>query len=478
MAEWQRTPLQRAAMSWLDGRDSAILALPTSAGKTALGLTWVDQAMVDGVAMALVVAPNKVVDQWATEAGKWDHLGWVSRQIDRLRFEDLGMIRGSNDELVFQDKRAAKRWLKERPGRVHVIPWSMFSQVEEAWGKNWPYEAIVFDESDKLGNWGSGVTKAARRIRREHPDTRMLLLAATPAANNRDALHPQVELVHPGLLGRTLTEFRDTWCEPDTVNRQTGQVWRWRIAKAKSDLFATVVSTVMATAEDPLGIRVEVVEHVVEPPDDVVFWADELSRTSVVKQLGIRCPGKAQVRSKLRQMFGGAVYRQDDDDPVQLHTAKVDALMELAESGRQMVIVNEWRHEEARLKALLGSRYQHVRENGAKGRFLASQTQFLGLSLAQGHGLDGLQAVSSDIVFMTVPLDLALYTQCVGRLKRFGQRSDRVLVHMLMCGPEDRRALDEVLPGKQKTEVDPVRRACRLSVDLPGQPACHRIPSL
>ncbi|MBT7349848.1 DEAD/DEAH box helicase [candidate division WWE3 bacterium] len=56
---------------------------------------------------------------------------------------------------------------------------------------------------------------------------------------------------------------------------------------------------------------------------------------------------------------------------------------------------------------------------------------FIGQLKAAGTGLDGLQEVAHHMMF--VEIDWVPFKQCIGRLKRKGQKQDRVVVQMLVC---------------------------------------------
>ncbi|MCP4986231.1 MAG: DEAD/DEAH box helicase [Colwellia sp.] len=65
----------------------------------------------------------------------------------------------------------------------------------------------------------------------------------------------------------------------------------------------------------------------------------------------------------------------------------------------------------------------------------------IGQIKAAGTGLDGLQEVCHHMIF--VEIDWAPFRQCIGRLKRLGQKKDQVVVQVLLC--ED--SLDEAMLG-------------------------------
>jgi|TARA_R100000656_G_scaffold33144_1_gene28497 SWI/SNF-related matrix-associated actin-dependent regulator 1 of chromatin subfamily A len=56
---------------------------------------------------------------------------------------------------------------------------------------------------------------------------------------------------------------------------------------------------------------------------------------------------------------------------------------------------------------------------------------FIGQLKAAGVGLDGLQKVAHQMIFVEV--DWIPFRQCIGRLRRMGQEADKVIVQLLVC---------------------------------------------
>ena len=492
---WTPRPDQQRVLDWLLPRRRGLLLAPTGSGKTAIASTWLSQKMGDefSVTRALVVAPKLVVAGWREQIARWQHLHWLLPEIREITFEDLDLTMW--DEVVasapgrvhkpysvprdvvfgpgletrrmldFRDKKATKRRLLGLGGRLHLCSWDAFPWVEESLGKAWPYDALVPDESSFLRDRSSARGKAARRaVHKSGKVTHALLLTATPNANHDEAAFSQVDLVAPGLLGNTLTEFRDTYCQPDSKNWSSGQVYSWKIAPGMREQFEQRVASVSLSVPESLGIDVLEVEHWVELPDDARELYKELSKTSVLQAPVVTCGSEAVLHGKQRQIATGFVY-DDTGAGVWLHKAKLDALRAVIDSlgGKQALVVYEFDEELATLRGFLGKDFADIRDKGARARFMKGTLPYLGLHpKSAGHGVDGLQERTNVIIWHTVTEDREMYDQTNGRLKRPGQDAPTVMAHALIArGTVEQRIWEEVLPGK-------ARRADRLILAARG----------
>lgn len=456
MRVWVPRPDQEAVLAFLEPRDKAAVWAPTGAGKTAIASAWADWHLHDRFSLGrlLIVAPPIVArDSWAANSGQWAHVARVLQSSRLLGSADFDLTRGPDKALCFRDKRATKRHLQTLRERVHIVPWSYFPFLAEAYGVNWPYQGVIFDEASFLRDQGSTRSVAAWRCVHKRGMTHVLELTATSNANSDEAVYSQIELLHKGLLGRTLTEFRETYCIPDSKNWQTGQVYSWRIAPAMRAEFERRCATVAISVPDNLGIEVLPVEHWVdveageqrEAYDAIgehMVWRDVVCGSAGVRHL------------KLRQIASGFVYIGDDDDRVvkTLSRAKQDKLQEVVASiPGQALVAYEFDAERALLGTTFGPKEcRDIRERGALEDFKAGKLKLLSLHpKSAGHGIDGLQERAKDVLWMSVPEDAELWHQVNGRLKRPGQDAPTVMAHVLITrGTVEEDIWRDTLPGK------------------------------
>lgn len=489
---WTPRPDQQQVLEFIGTRSRSAVWAGVGAGKTVMALTWLAQKMDDcAVARALIVAPKLVAQHgWPLQVQLWGHLEHLGPEMRVLDFADLGMTRGptavarakastavarakvstavasvsKTQGLEFRDKRATKSHLLSLPGRVHVCSWEAFPWIVKALGKNWPYDCVIFDEASFLRDQQSDRGKAARHaVHRSGVVDHVLELTASPAANHEEAVFAQLDLVQPGLLGATLTEFRETFCIPDSRNWSTGQVYRWKVAPNMRAEFQRRCASVAVSVPASLSVPLIEAPVWVEPGGAAkdasrAFLADSVWGT-------IAAGSAAVVHAKLRMLASGFVY-DENEQPLDLDTVKLDRLVELVDLiGEPVVLAYQWKHELARLRKAFGSKLGEIRDSGAREAFLAGKLPILALHPASaGHGVDGLQHVSRHLIWTSVPEDRELYDQTNGRLHRHGTKADTVMCHVLVArGTREQDIWDEVLPGKA-TVQDLILRAARVAV--------------
>jgi len=74
------------------------------------------------------------------------------------------------------------------------------------------FKTLVIDESSKLKDKGSKISKAALRFGKQVE--RCYLLSGTPAPNSELEYFPQIDLLSPGLLGFSYWSFRNVYFRP------------------------------------------------------------------------------------------------------------------------------------------------------------------------------------------------------------------------------------------------------------------------
>lgn len=468
--KWTPRPDQEPVLEFLMQRQRAALFAATGAGKTVLASSWAVDAMADRFALPrlLIVAPKLVAQHgWPAEVHKWDHLAPL-RDMRVLTSLDFGLSRVApgiggavatslaqvleKHTLGFRDKRATKLHLLGLRERVHVIAWDFWPWLVRALGANWCYQGIIFDESSFLRDPSSARTSAARHTvhRPGGVVDHVLLLSGTPAHNHGEALYPQIDLVAPGLLGRNLTAYRETWCLPDASNWKTGQVYSWKTHPALQQKLNALVATIAVSVPSSLTVPLIEVDQGVSLGDHAQAAYGAMERDWVWG--GVAAGSEAVLHSKLRQIASGFLYPGEDDrDPIWLHDAKTEKLVDLVESIDGQVIVGfEFTEELRRIKGAFGKQVRDIREPGALAAFKAGKCKVLAVHpQSAAHGVDGLQDVCCQVIWTTVPQDAELAVQLVGRVHRHGTKAATVYAHYIVAlGTVEERIRQQSVPAK------------------------------
>lgn len=397
----------------------------------------------------IVVAPKMVAATvWPDNFKRWEHC--ADFDYRHLTFDDLGLTK-NRGTLQFKDKAATKRRLQSYREQVHICSWEAFPWIMQAYGKNMPYQGGVLDEADFVKDQGSERSRAARWLAKSVKS--LIELTATPIANGyQDIWHPMFLMDGGQRLGRTLTEFHETWCEPDKKNWSTGQIYSWRVRPELIPEIDRLIGELVIAVPSNLGVPLLEVDAAIEMPDSARQVYVELERELIVlldSGEPITAPNPAVLRGKLLQVCQGAVYGADGKVQ-KLHDVKLDRLESLLDEIKEPVLLAyHYIHDAERIKARLKARVAFLSDAAGRAQWEKGERQVLAFHPKSGaHGLDGLQHVSRHVIWLGVDEDLALYQQMNGRLHRTGQEKT-VIVHRLIAENSiERRIVDQVLPGK------------------------------
>lgn len=401
------------------------------------------------VKSCLVIAPLEPAKHtWPQEARKWEH----------LRHLRLSLVLGDA-----QTRRAALA----RRADVYVINRENVRWLVDNYASRWPFDMVVIDELSSFKNARADRFKALRSVR--HKIRRVVGLTGTPAPNGLIDLWPQVWLLDRGkALGRTLTEYRNTYFTPDKRNGPIVYSWRMRDEKAEQEIMARIVPfCVSMRAEDYLDLPERLdIRHTIPFNGEALTLYQKLERDTLLPYADGIIDGTtaAVLTNKLLQAAGGAAY--DDQGKIQvLHDVKLKALDNLIEAanGQPVLVFYSFKHEAARI----ASRYKgvvSVKAPNAVQRWNAGEIPvLLAHPASAGHGLN-LQQGGHIVIWYSLPFSLELYQQANARLHRQGQRNVVLVHHMLMDGTLDGYVLDGVLSGKAVRQ-DALIEGLRVRID-------------
>lgn len=403
-------PKQSSAIARLTCADETILIAPVGFGKAITGLTAACARLDTGLnRRILVVAPLRVAHLvWAQEADKWDHI----RHSVVLALGD-------------SKKRAAA---VESGAEIVVINIENIGWLIE----NYPdtFDGMIIDELSKMKDVG-GTTARAMRSWVKRLNWRVGM-SATPVAESSVDLYGQALLIDLGkALGTRKEAFLNRYFMPTDYERRSWElVHKQALAVAMKDLCYVVDDTEYA-AELPDLIYIE---HVLTMPREVAELYYQMAEHSVA--MGVPA-GSAAIRTgKLRQIASGGLY--GEDGVVWFNPWRLDVAIDLIEaSDSPMLVVYEYAFQLEYLRArypealVLGDGQRFRSEELA--RWSAGQVPVLLMHVrSAAHGLN-LQYGGHVMLVLTPVWGSDPWQQVIGRIRRRGQPSVKVIVHQLLA---------------------------------------------
>lgn len=411
-------PYQDLAADFLYESDRAMILAPVGAGKTALTLVAMRDALRDKVARRfLVVAPKRVAEHvWPVEVKKWTPslslsvaVGTPSQRLAALQAA-VPIVVATYDNL---------QWLAEQ---------------------TLDFDAVVFDELTRLKNPSGKRFKAFLKVL----DAMKIRWGLTGSftSNGLEDVFGQCKVIDQNLLGRSKGAFLQQYFH--CINRDYGQ---W---EPRADALPQVMQRI-----EPATFVLEPGEYRDKlPPLHTVEMRCTMEMTqykAMKRDFMVEFPNAQAVAAnagvvtgKLQQMASGFVYdtrTTPSDRPGKFTTSKsavwfsrhkfelLDDL--LAENQHTNTIIAYQYQEEL---AELIRRYPYavtLNDVQAIERWNKGKIELLLVHpKSAGHGLN-LQYGGCHMVFLSLPWSLELYEQTIGRLHRSGQTRD-VWVYLIL----------------------------------------------
>lgn len=247
-------PYQEKFVKFIRDNKRVFGLLDLGLGKSVSTLTAITD-LIDGFAVnrVLVVAPLRVANSvWKQEVQKWQHLS-------HLR---VNVATGSEKARISALSSTAD---------VYVINRENVKWLVDFYGKNWPFDCLVIDESSSFKSNSSQRFKALKKIL---PFTEYaVLLTGTPSPNGLLDLWAQVYLIDQGLtLGRTMTAYKQRFFEADYMG------YKFTPREGAKDKIHKLIEpfSLSMSAEDYLQMpdRFDLVEPVQLPPAALKQYQD------------------------------------------------------------------------------------------------------------------------------------------------------------------------------------------------------------
>lgn len=423
---------QQFAISYIEEHPVAAVLLDMGLGKTSITLTAINDLLFDSfdIHKVLVVAPLRVArNTWSDEISKWEHLSDLHYAIAvGTESERVTALISKAD--IYIINRENVQWLIESSG----VPFD--------------FDMVIVDELSSFKNHQAKRFRALMKVRPKV--SRMIGLTGTPSSNGLMDLFAEFKLLDMGeRLGRFIGQYRTAYFKPDKMNGQI--VFSYKPLPGAEQQIYNKISDITISMKSTDHIKMpELVNsrYVVHLSEKEQERYEELKKDLVLQLPDgeITAANAASLSTKLCQMANGAVY-SDDEDILNIHDKKLDALEDIIEAanGKPILVAYWFKHDLQRITERL---YQ-LKIPFAKLDTDASIRNWnegeLPVALihpaSAGHGLN-LQSGGSTLVWFGLTWSLELYQQTVARLWRQGQTAGTVVVqHIIAKGTIDERVM-------------------------------------
>src|SRR6516162_8377210 len=438
---------QQRAATYLYERDAAFCIAPLGAGKGAAALTAVADLIRDGHRRhALVVAPKLVATTvWPLEVTLWPHLA-------HLR---IAVLNGTPER--------RRELLAGAPAReataigIDLVPW-LVGELAALTDDHSLFDVLIIDETSRLkdpsGKRARALLRIASRFRTRWG------LTGTPRPNSSQDLFMPAAIVTDGALwGRAFVPWQKRHFRPcDPFGRE------WVALPGAEERIAADfgrVAMMVADEDMPDLPPLNIVVTSLELPDAVMASYRTMARElfAAVDGRAIEAASPLIATGKLAQLTNGFLYDEGANDPVFVHSLKIDWLRELVESldGEPLLIAYEFIEDLRTIRNTFGEVPALGGLTGAReasrlvAEWNAGTLPLLAFHPASaGHGLN-LQHGGSRMAWLSPSWSAELTQQAIARIYRPGQ-SRHVTIHVCVAaGTVDEMKRDRVL-GKMSAQ--------------------------
>lgn len=429
---------QEYAVKFIESHPISALFLDMGLGKTSITLSAINNLLFDSfeVRKVLVIAPLRVArNTWCDEIKKWDHLRNIKYSI----------VVGTEKERISALNENADIYIINREN----VDWLVNKS-----GYKFDFDMIVIDELSSFKNHQSKRFKSLMKIR---PKVKRIVgLTGTPSSNGLMDLFAEFKVLDLGeRLGYFIGQYRNTYFKPDKTNGAI--VYSYKpLPNAEDSIYEKISDiTVSMKASEYLKMpELAISNYKVEMSDNEKKQYDEMKKNLIceIKDGEITVSNAGSLSNKLSQFANGVVY-DDEQNIVEIHSRKLDALEDIIESmnGKPLLVAYWYKHDLQRIKKRFDVREIKTGKDIAdwnKGKIPVALIH----PASAGHGLN-LQQGGSTLVWFGLTWSLELYQQTNGRLYRQGQKNTVVIQHIVTKGSIDEQIL-KALERKNKTQED------------------------
>ena len=399
------TPKQLAAIKRLTSRRWTLLVAGTGEGKTAIGLTSINDLIESGkLAKVIVACPAKVVAVWPKEQTKWPHL-------KRLK---VVALKGSPD---------VRRSLLAAGADVFVVS---LNNLEWLLMEKHGADGIIIDEISKAAG------KQTRKLNTKRWGDRFIWrvgASATPVSQDFEKLFDIARRIDKGKsLGTNKFDYLSRYFYSDYMG------YNWTLKEDAPTRILSKIKKLVWLIEDEKHLTLPKLHtHTMrfDMPEATRKLYQDMKRDMIADE--VIAVNAAVQTGKLRQLSSGFYYIEGSTlaeksvrfcDNARTYSASnwIDSL-----KGAPGVIFYEYIGQLKLLEDVISTHTKDI-EAFMAGRFDILLAQIGSLS----HGVDGLQHVAHHALFLHPFWSRDQTQQAIGRLHRTGQKHE-VHITTLVC---------------------------------------------
>ena len=404
----------------------SIAVMPMGSGKTVVALSALNELFRDGaLRRALIVAPLRVATiVWPDELNKW-------RAV--LPYIFMQVIKGNAQQRL--------NAMTDQFPNVHVINYENLPWFMEKKPKWFHPDVVIFDEITRLKNPKSKRAKAIYKWLEGIPAV-WGLTGTIATHGHKDLFMPAKLVTRSKLWGKSFYAWQQQHFEKHAFKE-----YEWNLKdghdKIIEDEFATIAFTVDENDMPELPEMIIDPIWIELPPLAVAKYRDMQRDYMLEDKRTIVAANAGAMTMKLRQIAQGFIYSQDDLKKTvayMIHDAKLEALKELVANmnGKPLLVAYDFQEDLQRITQTFKCPYigAGIDEKQSKllvDRWNGGKLPVLAVHPASaGHGLN-MQAGGNHVCWYGLIWSLEYFQQLVARLRRQGQKANKVWNHIIMA---------------------------------------------
>lgn len=382
----------------------------------------------------LIVCPKSIVGVWQEEFQKFADYRYALTVLD-----------GS-----LEKKKSAFKYMTGTALQVIVVNYESCWRLESEIAK-WKPDMIICDESSKIKNPTTSQSKALHRLGANSKLN--LILTGTPITNNPLDFFSQYKFLDEQILGSSFYLFRNRYAVMGGYQNRLVVGYRH---------LAELVEKV-----HKIAYRIKIEDAVDLPPfiDETRTITLEPKAQAMYKMIAEDCYAELNNETdvtarniltqllRLSQVTGGYIRNDNNNDALQVSSAKMDALEDIVdtcvEEGRKVVVFARFVPEIEAIARMLQKKgigysliYGATKDRAEQVKKFQEDPEtkvFVGQLQTTGMGLT--LTAANVAVFYSLDFSYANYEQSRARIHRIGQKEKCLYIHLVCKNTVDEKVM-------------------------------------